>query len=502
MNKRFKILEEGVSTTDSSALSSRIASYAKFASKDVNQILVKALSHLDRNESLDILDLGCGTGKQSLYLADHFPCARIRSVDLSNESLAQVNALNRSQIQTIHGSYDDPNLQVQLGDRQYDVILSFFSLYYASDFEAWMEWIKKSLKPGGRMILVGYSSQNNREIVELSKQWGGAENQLGDFVQFSELDRVFGLQNLQLEHFSNQMCFGQYSDFAEYYRSYGLYDRKVDQCIERDFDSGKLSSFTWTKDSLVVLYDHFPQHLSLPLPLRCDSFQKEQYAEFLARAKAAGYHFIRFRELRHGKIPGKVLLLRHDVDLDLDAALQMAEIEASLGICSTYFAMASGAYYNPFSDKNRSILKRIEALGHEIGLHYDREIAESAQLLSTVLANPVQSVSQHNPTLNGMGAVEHGLIDAYDPSWIQDWELEYVSDSGKKWRNHNLQTALEIDRLYLLVHPESWIWQSLDIVEMIRSAEMKQVREVQAKFAEFAQENVLYHQQRFANESL
>ena len=61
----------------------------------------------------------------------------------------------------------------------------------------------------------------------------------------------------------------------------------------------------------------------------------EKYESLLERFLDKSYKFIFFPEL---KIREKSqIILRHDVDLDLDLALQMAIIENSLGIKSTYF---------------------------------------------------------------------------------------------------------------------------------------------------------------------
>ena len=71
-------------------------------------------------------------------------------------------------------------------------------------------------------------------------------------------------------------------------------------------------------------------------------------------------------------------LLRHDVDGDLMAALDMAKIEHSLGIKSSYYLLHTAPYYgimqgDVFERNHESleIYKEIEALGHEIAIHTD-----------------------------------------------------------------------------------------------------------------------------------
>ena len=64
-------------------------------------------------------------------------------------------------------------------------------------------------------------------------------------------------------------------------------------------------------------------------------FDLVHYRELLDAAQAGGYRFAFFDRLPE---PGTVLL-RHDVDLSLDAALAVAELEAEAGAPATYFLM-------------------------------------------------------------------------------------------------------------------------------------------------------------------
>ena len=57
----------------------------------------------------------------------------------------------------------------------------------------------------------------------------------------------------------------------------------------------------------------------------------------------------------------KVILLRHDIDLSLEKALKMAEIESQLNLISTYFLRVN-LLYNIFETRNNEIIKRILSL--------------------------------------------------------------------------------------------------------------------------------------------
>lgn len=71
-------------------------------------------------------------------------------------------------------------------------------------------------------------------------------------------------------------------------------------------------------------------------------------------------------------------LIRHDVDGDLMAALDMAKIENALGIKSTYFLLHTAPYYGIMQNgvfmRNEAALAtylEIQALGHEVAVHTD-----------------------------------------------------------------------------------------------------------------------------------
>lgn len=70
----------------------------------------------------------------------------------------------------------------------------------------------------------------------------------------------------------------------------------------------------------------------------------------------------------------RCVILRHDIDTDLAQAVRFAELEAQEGVRSTYFVLLRTNFYNPASSGNLEQLHRIQALGHEIGLHFDEKV--------------------------------------------------------------------------------------------------------------------------------
>ena len=94
-------------------------------------------------------------------------------------------------------------------------------------------------------------------------------------------------------------------------------------------------------------------------------FDLAHYRELLEAARTGGYRFATFDERpREGD-----LFLRHDVDLDLPAALDLAELEASVGARATYFLMTESVFYNLASSEGSATVDRLRQLGHAVGLH-------------------------------------------------------------------------------------------------------------------------------------
>ena len=64
-------------------------------------------------------------------------------------------------------------------------------------------------------------------------------------------------------------------------------------------------------------------------------------------------------------------LIRHDIDLSLTQAKEIANIENEMAVKSTYFIHLQNEFYNIFESKSQKIIQEILKLGHQIGVHFD-----------------------------------------------------------------------------------------------------------------------------------
>jgi hypothetical protein len=178
------------------------------------------------------------------------------------------------------------------------------------------------------------------------------------------------------------------------------------------------------------------------------SFSLEHYRELLAAAEVGGYRYAFFD---HDPQPGD-LLLRHDVDLSLDAALRLAELEAEVGAAATYFLMTQSVFYNLASPEGLRAINRLRELGHAVGLHAVWPGAELDERFDPVVA-------WHNPNPDYMSEPLDGAVNAMQAPYFD--REHYRSDSNQQWRSgcpHEELAAGRYDWLQLLTHPEIWAY--------------------------------------------
>jgi hypothetical protein len=179
------------------------------------------------------------------------------------------------------------------------------------------------------------------------------------------------------------------------------------------------------------------------------SFELAHYRELLEAARRGGY---RFRFFDGRPEPGD-LFLRHDVDLMLTAAVELAELEAELGARATYFLMTESVFYNLASHEGRAALERLRELGHRVGLHGVWPRAELDERFDPVLA-------WHNPDPDYVNRPLDPVVNVMAPPWFSP--ETYRSDSNQHWRSgcpHEELASGSFEWLQLLTHPEIWVYR-------------------------------------------
>lgn len=192
------------------------------------------------------------------------------------------------------------------------------------------------------------------------------------------------------------------------------------------------------------------------------------YRYILRRALDLGYRFPLVRDVAFGVREGRFFLVRHDVDISPWAAEEMAQVEREEGVCTTYYYRFHAPYYNLLDVKVVESVRRVAAMGHEVGLHYEpgyftelgqdpvegtrRDIA----LFEDVVGFETQTIAQHQPAQGPLlGEISDKHPCAYQRELVRD--MPYFGDSGFHWREGCVCTKLgEHEQIHTLIHPHSW----------------------------------------------
>jgi hypothetical protein len=189
-------------------------------------------------------------------------------------------------------------------------------------------------------------------------------------------------------------------------------------------------------------------------------FDLAHYGDILEAAAEGGYGFGGFE----GSPAAATVILRHDVDLSLDAAVRMAELEHDAEARATYFLMTESVFYNLDSTEGAAAIDRLRALGHHVGLH---AVYPNAPVDGRF--DPV--VAWHNPDPEYMRApLADGRINVMQEPWFDP--ATYRSDSNQHWRSgcpHDELRAGAFPWLQLLTHPEIWAYPGETMGQTMRA---------------------------------
>ncbi len=203
----------------------------------------------------------------------------------------------------------------------------------------------------------------------------------------------------------------------------------------------------------------------------------EEYRALVTAFLDAGYEVTPFSDdpPSHGK-----LLLRHDIDFDVEYANAMSIAEDELGVNATYFFLLRSPSYNLLDDRNLAMIISMRDRGHRVSLHFDPTLYDDVEqgfrrerdLFETAVGTTIDHVSIHRPSDYFLGNPEQiaGVTHTYHPKLFQ--EIKYFADSQGRFRYGD---PLESDEfaerksIQLLIHPIWWKHELPEPVDKLRT---------------------------------
>lgn len=125
----------------------------------VDVFFQRLLAEIGDPVDLEVLDLGCGNGELSVFLA--LKGARVTAVDFSEEATAFTNTMVEA-----HGVGDRVRtraadaMQIDQLGQHFDLVVGKFILHHIELFDRFAKVLARVVKPGGRAIFVENNARN------------------------------------------------------------------------------------------------------------------------------------------------------------------------------------------------------------------------------------------------------------------------------------------------------------------------------------------------------
>lgn len=189
----------------------------------------------------------------------------------------------------------------------------------------------------------------------------------------------------------------------------------------------------------------------------------------------AGYKSIPFVESPPEK---EGLLLRHDVDFDVQLANDLGTLENAIGVKSTFFFMLSSASYNLAEPNNVKAVMALKDAGHHISLHFDPTpysdfktgLSEELEIFDRLFGVTPECISIHRPNEyflrydSPINNIRHTYQSIYRTT------IKYFSDSQGSFNyGHPLESVEFANKrsIQLLIHPIWWVTDKTEPVGIL-----------------------------------
>jgi S-adenosylmethionine-diacylgycerolhomoserine-N-methlytransferase len=136
------------------------------------------ISGLQPDADANVLEIGCGTGRNLVLAAQLYPGTRFFGVDVSTEMLTSaITAISsaglNSRVRVAHGDGTAFDPSVLFGIRQFDHVMISYSLSMIPDWLRVLEAAASRLRPGDRLHVVDFGGQERLpEIARaLLRRW-------------------------------------------------------------------------------------------------------------------------------------------------------------------------------------------------------------------------------------------------------------------------------------------------------------------------------------------
>ena len=157
------------------------------------------MGHLKRLAPSEIIDIGCGGGRNAGELLKKYPGAKVTAIDYSPLSVELATAYNKAGITQGRCTVQQGDVShLTLDEDRYDLATAFETIYFWPGLEQCFTGVAKVLKPGGCFMIVTESdgldatSQKYEKIIDGMKTY--------TVEQIEEALKAAGFSRVKTDH--------------------------------------------------------------------------------------------------------------------------------------------------------------------------------------------------------------------------------------------------------------------------------------------------------------
>jgi ubiquinone/menaquinone biosynthesis C-methylase UbiE len=243
--------------TKTDLLSERIQQNERFQTIDINSW---AFQRIPGNSApLQILELCCGTGRQTEYLLRAFPNSNLSCLDVSKESIETVKSNNPDEWKRLSFYNVDLDAFFNENKHRFDIIFCSYGLYYSTDVNLLLKRIYEQLNPKGHFIVMGPYGNNNKQLFETLSQAGV---QLSGQVVYSSSEFMtstvlpFCIKLFEESHVysaQNRITWADSSEVLSYWKSSTFYDEKCENIFRQLLEDQMKKNQVFNNDKHIML---------------------------------------------------------------------------------------------------------------------------------------------------------------------------------------------------------------------------------------------------------
>ena len=128
------------------------------------------MSHLKSIAPQEIVEIGCGGGRNAGELLKKYPSAHVAAIDYSDVSVSKATAYNAEAIRKGRCEVKQGDVSnLTLPEEKYDLATAFETIYFWPGLKECFAQVAKVLKPGGTFMIVNESDGTDETSLKFEK---------------------------------------------------------------------------------------------------------------------------------------------------------------------------------------------------------------------------------------------------------------------------------------------------------------------------------------------